>query len=458
MVLSGTDSETLRTARTPPKLLLTLFALNKLNDSAGHEKDDERERQSIDHQSQLAEPAQELRQESQHHRADHRPDHRSHAADDHHRHHGERLDDVEGVGHERADEARIEHARQRADAGPDAERERLPYVAAHTERGRRHLVLADGAQRVADRRAHQVVHQPVDEDRDAGDQVEQADGAADRRHDAVDAAYAFRDALPVHQDLVCDDREAERGDREIVPAQPHREGSEREADHAGEGDRRKRRQPEVPVVRLHQYGGDVRADAEERRLAEVQLAGVAKDEVQPKREQHVHRADHQDAAPIWRGHQPGQRAYRRDGERKIEGAPAQTFSSLRSAMMPVGRTTSMASSSTNTTRSMRPEPRYCTVKASMMPTRMPAMIVPCMLPKPPMITIAKAFTTTEAPANGVSTSTGPSSAPAIPASADAMTMVRPISNPGLMPIRPAVSRSCATARNALPRNVYRMNA
>ena len=51
------------------------------------------------------------------------------------------------------------------------------------------------------------------------------------------------------------------------------------------------------------------------------------------------------------------------------------------------------------------------------------MIVPCMLPKPPMITMANALTITVAPAKGVSTSTGPSSAPAMPASAEAMTMV-----------------------------------
>ena len=84
-------------------------------------------------------------------------------------------------------------------------------------------------------------------------------------------------------------------------------------------------------------------------------------------------------------------------------------------------------------------------------------MVPCMLPKPPMMTIANALTITDAPANGVSTSTGPSSAPAIPASAEAITMVIAMRRLGLMPISPAVSRSCA-ARSALPRNVKRRNA
>ena len=83
-------------------------------------------------------------------------------------------------------------------------------------------------------------------------------------------------------------------------------------------------------------------------------------------------------------------------------------------------------------------------------------MVPCMLPKPPMMTMAKALTITDAPAKGDSTSTGPRSAPAMPASAEAMTMVRAMSRFGLIPISPAVSRSCATARSALPRNVKRM--
>ena len=52
----------------------------------------------------------------------------------------------------------------------------------------------------------------------------------------------------------------------------------------------------------------------------------------------------------------------------------------------------------------------------------------------------------------------PSIAPPMPASAEAITKVSMISRFGSMPIRPAVSRSCATARNALPRYVSFMKA
>ena len=55
-------------------------------------------------------------------------------------------------------------------------------------------------------------------------------------------------------------------------------------------------------------------------------------------------------------------------------------------------------------------------------------MVPAILPKPPIITIAKALTMTEAPANGVSTNMGPNIAPAIPAIAEAMTIVNIIKN------------------------------
>src|SRR5205807_276273 len=228
----------------------------------------------------------------------------------------------------------------------------------------------------------------------------------ERRHDAVDAAHALGDVLPVHQHLVGDDRETKRGDGEVMPARPYGEGGEREAEQAGRAYCRDGGEPEVPAIALDENGGDIGADAEESRLAEVELPGVADHEVERQREQHVHRAQHQDAAPIGSVERPRRRGddNDRDAEPGSPGGQAlnHTFSSLRSAIRPVGRKASMTSSITNTTRSISPEPRYCTVKASMTPTRMPARMVPCMLPKPPMMTMAKALTITDARAKGES--------------------------------------------------------
>src|SRR5205814_5465163 len=145
-----------------------------------------------------------------------------------------------------------------------------------------------------------------------------------------------------------------------------RERGECQPEDAGRCDRGEPGQPEVPAVVLDEDRRDVRPDGEERRLAEVELSGIAEHQVEREREQHVHRAQHQDAAPVWGLKHPRNYSDEENADEKNPGL-SQTFSSLRSAMRPVGRTTSMTSSSTNITRSMRPEPRYCTVKASTTP-------------------------------------------------------------------------------------------
>src|SRR5947207_12191068 len=116
-----------------------------------------------------------------------------------------------------------------------------------------------------------------------------------------------------------------------MPAQPYREGGEREAEQAGAANRRDGDEPEFPAIALDEECGDRGADAEERRLAEVELPGVPDHEVERQREQHVHRAQHQDAAPVRCGNEPGQRSQDEDAYDKINSSRAQTFSSFRSA-------------------------------------------------------------------------------------------------------------------------------
>ena len=117
-------------------------------------------------------------------------------------------------GTERADEGRIEASGRAADRRADAEREHLPGRRIDAERGRRNLVLADRGQRLADRRAHELIEDEIDEQREAGDQIEQRDRIAEvddrqagdrdrgRRRDRVDAERALRQADPVEQDLI----------------------------------------------------------------------------------------------------------------------------------------------------------------------------------------------------------------------------------------------------------------
>src|ERR1700730_10778615 len=135
-------SERSRTACTPPKRLCKPSARNKgsagaaaisgstvmqqfgahawqaradeargLRHAARHEQDDQRERRAIEDEAKVAESAQKLGQHGEQDRAADRPQQRRHPADDHHRENGEGLRDDEGIGHERADEARAERTR-----------------------------------------------------------------------------------------------------------------------------------------------------------------------------------------------------------------------------------------------------------------------------------------------------------------------------------------------------------
>ena len=79
---------------------------------------------AVDDQAQVAEAAQQLRQDREQDGAEDRADQRAHAADDHHREDGERLRDEERIRHQRADEARVEAAGGAGDRRADAEGER----------------------------------------------------------------------------------------------------------------------------------------------------------------------------------------------------------------------------------------------------------------------------------------------------------------------------------------------
>ena len=134
---------------------------------------------AVDDEAQVADAAQQFGQQREQDRAPDRADQRAHAADDHHRQDGEGLGDEEGVRHQRADEGRIEASRGAADRRADAEGEHLPGRGIDAERGGRDLVFADRGQRLADRRAHQLIEDEIGEQREARDQIEQRDRIAE---------------------------------------------------------------------------------------------------------------------------------------------------------------------------------------------------------------------------------------------------------------------------------------
>ena len=95
-----------------------------------------------------------------------------------------------------------------------------------------------------------------------------------------------------------DDGKPERRDREVMPAQAHREKRQKHPGETGESDAGDEGRPERHAELDDQQGRDVSAEAIEGGMAEIELAGIAEDEIQPEREQYVDRANRQVGAPI----------------------------------------------------------------------------------------------------------------------------------------------------------------
>ena len=216
--------------------------------------------------------------------ADQRSDPAGGAAD--HRH-GDGVDRVfepeGGRGLEIADvigKRRSGHAHERAGerGGDELEAQRR-----HAGGFGRELVVADGGEAVAELRALDAARDGQRDDHQREHQQEQIlDVGADERDfvraDDVGAARAA-DVVPVDDERLQHDGERERRDGEECAAQPQREIAHAEpddarhdaADHDQERDRQR-----VELVQEHRRIG---ADREERRRAEIHVAGVAAEDV-----------------------------------------------------------------------------------------------------------------------------------------------------------------------------------
>ena len=95
-----------------------------------------------------------------------------------------------------------------------------------------------------------------------------------------------------------DDGEAERGDREIVATQANREHRQGHSGRARQHDAEQERHPERHAELHDEQRRDVGADAIERRMAEVELTGIAENEIEPDGQHHVERANDQVRAPV----------------------------------------------------------------------------------------------------------------------------------------------------------------
>ena len=77
-----------------------------------------------------------------------------------------------------------------------------------------------------------------------------------------------------------DDRKAERRDGEIMAAQAHREQRQRHSGRAGQRDADGECRPERHAELHDQQRRDIGADAVERRVTEVELSGIAENEIE----------------------------------------------------------------------------------------------------------------------------------------------------------------------------------
>ena len=167
-------------------------------------------------------------------------------------------------------------------------------------------VLARGLPRPARSRLAEEVEHDQDHHDDAEQEPVVAAGGVDHdvpaeepeRVDVGEAVRAVGDPVRVggvrehHERLA----EEEGDDREVVAEQPPRRGAEEEPEQRADRDAERDRVLRVPVVgervallavRAREEGVDVRAEAEEGDVAEVEQPGEPDDHVQPEREQRV---------------------------------------------------------------------------------------------------------------------------------------------------------------------------
>ena len=214
------------------------------------------------------------------------------------------FDEGEAFG---ADEA-LAHGEERAGEAAEhrAEREggELGVGGVDAERAAGDLILAQRLPGAADRQTAQAQRDEVREQRQRQDQIEEKDGAVDRRigemedrgeavvvvvegnaekadvRDAGDAGVTVGQVDPVDQDDADDFAEGERHDGEIVAAQPQHRKAEDDAPHRREHAGERQADPEREAEGRREQRIGIGADGVEGDIAEVEQAGEADHDIQ----------------------------------------------------------------------------------------------------------------------------------------------------------------------------------
>ena len=274
-------------------------------------------------------------QHPEHHRADQAAIKIAGAADHQHQHqvgralerkHVERGQRV-GLGEQRAGDAGIERG-QRIDRDQAA-------VDGNADRGGAQRVVADRAQRQAERRMHDPPRQQEQQEQH-GERVEEADlaehveceQAEDRLHlDALQPVGTAGDVRKALRQRLQQQRDSQRHHQPgEIDAPDHQEAGEK-AEHRGgkaRDDQRQHRFADDAVQR--QQPGRIGADPEERGMAERNDAGVAEDQIERQRKQRQpHDVGHDQIA---RGKQRSAQASARIQNAISLAAPARVLSGM----------------------------------------------------------------------------------------------------------------------------------
>ena len=230
-----------------------------------------------------------------------------------------------------------------------------------------HLALADRDPCPADPRAQEVpaerdarehddVGKGVDPDvRPRGERLE-----VERRY--AEPGAAVGDGVPVGEHPEGRLREGDGGEREVQPPKAQRGHRDREPGDGREADAGDEGEPVVQVqLELEQPGG-VRADPEQGRVREGELARVAEQHVEPDREQDVHEGEVADEDDVGvrdeRKHreedEPGRHHVPAREEPPHRGPGPQVSRSLWMPNRPDGRNTSTTMMMMNAETSWRP--------------------------------------------------------------------------------------------------------
>src|ERR1041385_2191159 len=391
-------------------------------------------------------------------RAEDRPGDRAEAADDRHQHDAQTQAEVEDRrGRDVLEVDRVQPSGERDERRRQRVRAELETRRVDTDRLRGVDVLLDRVERHAE---GAPLHPRRDRDGDDGEadhgEVVRVEVERLRRHPQAARAAGELDGRGPDAHRLAD---ADGGDGEVGAAQTEGRQSDDDGKDRREQCAERQREKRIDVPQRQQHGR-VRADAEERGVAERDLPGEAAEEIPRRGEDHgkgevpevVERAALEEQR---RGQREDRRGEPQRARRELHRAAALRSKRAKRPGSPCGNATSATKSSAKLTASCSDVDTdvYAARPFSSAARTSAPTATPVTLSIPPRTMMQNAFRRKLRPKSGVKAISVASIAPAIPAKALPRPKAIAEMRSALTPERSAASRFCVTARMALPSEV-----